>query len=152
MGLRFQSADNQVRLPWMVSTQLYHSVERIVGLILERHQGWLPLWLAPEQVRVIPVSEQNQEYASELLQMLLNKNFRASLDHRNEKLGAKLRAVDRARVPITLIVGNQEEQVHHVALRRNGREETQQSVDISTVMEQLTAERDSKLCPQPFEE
>lgn len=152
MGLRYQGADNEVHLPWLVYAQLFQSVERIVGMILEQNHGWLPLWLAPEQIRIIPVSEQNKEYASELLQMLLNKNFRASVDQRNEKLGAKLRAVDRAKVPIALIVGNQEEQSHDVAVRRAGREETQLTVNVSALLDQLTAERDSKRCPQPFEE
>ena len=152
MGLRYQGADNTVHLPWLVHARLYHSVDRIVGLILEKNRGWLPLWLAPEQIRVIPVSEQNKEYASELLQTLLQKNFRASLDQRNEKLGAKLRAADRAKVPIALIVGSQEELNQNVAVRRFGREESQTTVPFSTLLEQLTEERDSKRCPEPFEE
>lgn len=152
IGLRYQGADNQVHLPWMITAQAFQSVERIVGLLLEKHQGWLPLWLAPEQVRIIPVSEKNKAYASELLQMLLDNKFRATVDQRNEKLGAKLRAVDRAKVPIVLIVGNQEEQGHDVALRRHGREETQLKLSTSELLEMLIEERDSKRCPQPFEE
>jgi threonyl-tRNA synthetase len=152
LGLRYQGADNEVHLPWLIHAQLFQSVERIVGLMLEQNHGWLPLWLAPEQIRVIPVSEQNKEYASELLQTLLKKNFRASLDQRNEKLGAKLRAVDRAKVPIALIVGSQEELNQNVAVRRFGREESQTTVPLSILLEQLTEECDSKRCPEPFEE
>lgn len=152
MGLRYQGNDNNIHLPWMLFGRLFHSVERTIGLLLEKDHGWLPLWIAPEQVRIIPVTEEQQEQVLEIEKALLAKNFRTFVDLRHEKLGAKLRAADRAKVPVVLLIGNPKEQHLEVVVRRRGREEALPLAQFSELVNLLVEERDSKRSVQPFEE
>lgn len=106
--LHYVGADNKNHRPVMIHRAPFGSMERFTGVLIEHFAGNFPLWLAPEQVRVLPVSEKVEEYAGDSLQILKSAGLRASLDTHDEKLGAKIRRAEMDKVPLMLIVGEKE--------------------------------------------
>jgi threonyl-tRNA synthetase len=95
-------------------------MERFVAILIEHCAGQFPLWLTPEQVRLLPVSEKFNEYAKSVANNLKNYDIRASVDESNEKVGKKIREAELARVPYMLIIGDQEQQAQTVSARKKG--------------------------------
>lgn len=98
---------NRVR-PVMVHRTVLGSMERFMGILIEQFAGKFPLWIAPEQVRLIPVTERHQEFAAGVAAQLREKGFRVNLDSRNEKVGYKIRAAQMEKVPYMLVIGDKE--------------------------------------------
>jgi threonyl-tRNA synthetase len=105
----------------MVHRALLGSVERFFGILIEHYAGAFPLWLAPTQVEICPVSEKVADYAKHLLETLKNHGIRAHLDDRNEKLPAKIRDAQLQKIPYMLVVGPKEGEAGTVSVRHRGK-------------------------------
>jgi threonyl-tRNA synthetase len=110
------SAGSEAR-PVMIHRAILGSLERFIGVLLEHTGGILPFWLAPEQLRVLSLSEKTEGYAGEIANLMRQHGFRASADLRNEKLGFKVREAELAKVPYMAVVGEREAASRHVSLR-----------------------------------
>ncbi len=117
-GLEYVGSDGQLRTPVMVHRALFGSIERFFGVLIEHYTGAFPVWLAPVQAVVVPVSDKYSDYAREVLRELQRAKVRAQLDDRNEKLNARIRDAQLQKVPFMLVVGEREAQSRSVAVRR----------------------------------
>ena len=117
-GLEYVGADGHAHTPLMVHRALLGSVERFFGVLIEHYAGAFPLWLAPVQAVVLPVSERHFEYAASVAGKLRAAKFRVQLDDRNEKLNARIRDAQLQKNPLMLVVGDREAQGQGVAVRR----------------------------------
>lgn len=115
--LSFVGEDNRPHQPYMVHRALMGSVERFFGVLIEHYAGEFPLWLAPVQVAVLPVTDQQLPYARETAQKLTQRGYRVEVDTSNERIGYKIRAWTLQKVPYMLVVGAKEAQSGHVAVR-----------------------------------
>ena len=118
--LTYVGADNGRYRPVMIHRAPFGSMERFVALLIEHCAGNFPLWLAPEQVAILPISEKFQEFAEQLQSELLAADIRSTVDHRDEKIGRKIRDAEVQKIPYMLIIGEKEAQTGTVAVRRHG--------------------------------
>lgn len=118
--LEYVGADNQKHTPVMIHRAPFGSLERFVAVLIEHCAGNFPLWLAPEQIAVLPISERFNEYGQKVLDILKNSDIRGFLDDRNEKIGRKIRDAEVSKVPFMLLVGEKEALENKVAVRRHG--------------------------------
>jgi threonyl-tRNA synthetase len=116
-GLEYVGPDNQPHRPVMIHRAPLGSMERFLGILIEHFAGAFPLWLAPEQVRVLPISEKVTEYAHQVLGKLRDAGFRAAADLRPEKIGAKIRDAQLEKIPVMLVVGAKEAESGSVSYR-----------------------------------
>ena len=137
--LEYTGADNQKHRPVMIHRAPFGSMERFVAVLLEHTAGHLPLWLAPEQVAILPISEKFNDYAREVARQLDASDIRATIDDRNEKIGRKIRDNQMRRMPYMLIVGEKEQENGEVSVRKSG-EGDLGSMKIATFAENLTRE------------
>ena len=127
-GLTYQGEDNVEHTPAMIHRALLGSLERFIGVYLEHTGGELPVWLAPEQARVLPVSEAHRGLAGELADELRELEIRAGLDERPETLGKRIRAAELEKIPFVVVVGERESR-DSLAVRRRHGEQTTESLD-----------------------
>ncbi len=118
--LEYIGSDNQKHRPVMIHRAPFGSMERFVAVLIEHTAGKFPLWLTPEQVVILPISEKYNDYAEKVLNFLNNSDIRAVLDDRNEKIGKKIRDNELKRIPYLLIVGEKEAEEGKVAVRKQG--------------------------------
>jgi threonyl-tRNA synthetase len=118
--LEFTDADGSKKRPVMIHRAPFGSLERFTAVVLEHTAGHLPLWLSPDQVKVLPISEKYEEYAEKICELLKNSEIRASIDARNETLGKRIREISLLRVPVIAIVGEKEATEGTVSVRREG--------------------------------
>jgi len=118
--LEYIGADNTAHRPVMIHRAPFGSMERFVAILIEHCAGKFPLWLMPEQVKILPISDRFNEYAQGLLEVLENYDIRALVDKRPEKIGRKIRDAEMERIPYMLIVGEQEAEQGTVSVRRQG--------------------------------
>ena len=118
--LGFTTADNQQDTPLIIHRAPLGTHERFIGFLLEHYAGKFPLWLAPMQVKVLPISDKYLDYANSVAQQLKNADIRAAVDDRQEKIGKKIRDTELLKVPYMLIVGEKEMQENVVSVRRQG--------------------------------
>ena len=137
--LEFTGNDNQKHRPVMIHRAPFGSMERFVAVLLEHTAGKLPLWLIPEQVAVLPISEKFNDYANNVVAELDELGVRAFVDDRNEKIGKKIRDNELKKVPYLLIVGEKEAQNNEVAVRKQG-EGDKGSMKIINFAEQINNE------------
>ncbi|WP_010664282.1 threonine--tRNA ligase [Marinilabilia salmonicolor] len=119
-NLEYIGQDNQKHRPIMIHRAPFGSMERFVAVLIEHTAGKFPLWLTPEQVVILPISEKFNEYAKNVSNFLNNSDIRAVLDERNEKIGKKIRDNELKRIPYLLIVGEKEAENNQVSVRRQG--------------------------------
>ena len=119
-GLEYTDADGSKQRPVMIHRAPFGSIERFTAVVLEHTAGHLPLWLAPDQVKVLPISEKFADYAEKVCNSLKNCDIRASIDARNETLGKRIREIALLRVPVLVIVGEKEAAEGTVSVRREG--------------------------------
>jgi threonyl-tRNA synthetase len=117
-GLEYVGSDGHLHTPVMVHRALLGSIERFFGVLIEHYTGAFPVWLAPVQAVVLPVSDKHASYAREVLEELRRAKVRAQLDDRNEKLNARIRDSQLQKVPFMLVVGDREAHNRSVAVRR----------------------------------
>jgi threonyl-tRNA synthetase len=115
--LHYIGADNEKHRPVMIHRAPFGSMERFCGVLIEHFAGDFPVWLAPEQVRLAPISDKIGDYGPQLLKQLRDAGIRATLDDRNEKLGAKLRRAELDKIPYTLVLGGKEAETLSVSVR-----------------------------------
>ncbi|MBD3766391.1 MAG: threonine--tRNA ligase [Gammaproteobacteria bacterium] len=137
--LNYISDDGSKKRPVMLHRALFGSLERFCGILIEHYEGKFPLWLAPIQLSVLPVSEVFDEYAKKVVAELRKSGYRVELDLRNEKLGYKIREHSMQRIPYTLVVGEQERNSGSVNVRVRGGE-TLGNMSMTQLMERLARE------------
>ena len=115
--LEYNGADGEKHRPIMIHRVAFGSIERFIGILIEHYAGAFPLWLSPEQVRIIPVSDKQNDYAEKLLASLKAAGLRASIDTRAEKMGWKIRQAQLEKIPYMLIVGDKEVESGLVSVR-----------------------------------
>jgi threonyl-tRNA synthetase len=118
-GLTFAGEDNHEHTPYVIHRALLGSLERFMGILIEHFGGDFPLWLAPEQVRVLPVSDRFRADAESLADDLRVHGFRASVDERGETLGRRIRDAELLKVPYVVVWGERES-LDSLAVRRRG--------------------------------
>jgi len=118
--LEYMGNDNVKHRPVMIHRAPFGSMERFVAVLIEHTAGKFPLWLTPEQVVILPISEKFNEYAKKVESLLNNYDIRTLIDDRNEKIGKKIRDNELKRIPYLLIVGEKEEQSETIAVRKQG--------------------------------
>ena len=116
--LTYVGEDGKEHQPYMVHRALLGSLERFFGILIEHYGGAFPLWLAPEQVRVLPITQHQLEYARDIADQLRRADVRVSVDEDSEKIGAKIRRAQMEKVPYMLVVGGREAEAGAVAVRR----------------------------------
>ena len=142
--LTYVGADNGRYRPVMIHRAPFGSMERFVALLIEHCAGNFPLWLAPEQVAILPISEKFQDFAEHLQSELLAADIRSTVDHRDEKIGRKIRDAEVQKIPYMLIIGEKEAQTGTVAVRRHGQGQGE-SLEIPAFVALLQKELESVL-------
>ena len=118
--LEYTGSDNAKHRPVMIHRAPFGSLERFVAILIENTAGNFPLWLSPDQIAVLPISEKYEDYANELYLRLQEKDLRGYVDHRNEKMGRKIRDAEIAKVPFMIVVGEKEQAEGIVSVRKKG--------------------------------
>lgn len=137
--LEYVGSDNQKHRPIMIHRAPFGSMERFVAVLIEHTAGKFPLWLTPDQVVILPISEKFNDYAKQVCDYLNDRDIRTLLDDRNEKIGRKIRDNELKRIPYMLIVGEQEAEKQEVSVRKQG-EGDKGSMNFVTFAELLTQE------------
>jgi len=120
LGATYIGEDGGKHLPVMLHRAIFGSLERFMGILIEHHAGNLPLWLAPVQVKVLTITSDSDEYAAEIVKLLVDQGIRAEADLRNEKISYKVREHSVAKIPVQFAVGQRELENRTVAIRRIG--------------------------------
>jgi len=137
--LNFTNKDNQPETPLIIHRAPLGTHERFIGFLLEHYAGKFPAWLAPVQVRILPISDKFADYGRELLALLKKADIRADLDDRSEKVGKKIRDAELMKVPYMFVIGEKEVTERKVSVRRQGSGD-QGSQDISSIISTLKLE------------
>jgi threonyl-tRNA synthetase len=137
--LEYTNKENHPETPLIIHRAPLGTHERFIGFLLEHYAGKFPLWLAPHQVKLLPISDKYIEYAQTILESLKNADIRAGIDDRSEKIGKKIRDTELARIPYMLIIGEKEVTEKKVAVRRQGKGDLG-SQDIETFITELKKE------------
>jgi threonyl-tRNA synthetase len=137
--LEFRNQNNETETPLIIHRAPLGTHERFIGFLLEHYAGKFPLWLAPVQVKILPISDKFLSYAENLLSQLKNNDIRAEIDDRSEKIGKKIRDTELAKIPLMLIIGEKEVNDKKVSLRRQGKGD-EGVKDLSEVVEMVQDE------------
>jgi threonyl-tRNA synthetase len=121
--LTYKGSDNELHRPVMIHRAPFGSMERFIAILLEHTAGNFPLWLIPDQVIVLSISEKYEKYAKKVLNVLENNEIRALIDNRNETMGKKIREAEMKKIPYMVIVGENEEQENKISVRQHGGED-----------------------------
>ncbi len=121
--LTYKGSDNELHRPVMIHRAPFGSLERFIAILLEHTMGNFPLWLTPEQVIILSLSEKYEKYTEKVLKLLENNEIRTQTDNRSETVGKKIREAEVAKIPYMLIVGEQEEKNGTVSVRKHGGED-----------------------------
>ena len=137
--LQYKGSDNENHRPVMIHRAPFGSLERFIALLLEHTGGNFPLWLIPVQAIVLPISEKHEKYAEKVLKSLENHEIRGLIDARNETVGKKIREAEMKKVPLMIVVGEQEENANQISVRKHGGESLG-SMDIESFAEIINEE------------
>jgi threonyl-tRNA synthetase len=121
--LTYKGSDNELHRPVMIHRAPFGSMERFVAILLEHTAGNFPIWLMPDQVIVLSISEKYEKYAEKVLNLLENDEIRALIDNRNETMGKKIRDAELKKIPFMIIVGENEENENKISVRQHGGED-----------------------------
>ncbi|MGD9852050.1 MAG: threonine--tRNA ligase [Nitrospirales bacterium] len=128
-GLTYIGEDGKTHQPIMIHRALLGSIERFFGILVENYAGAFPMWLAPVQVKILPISDKHHDYAQQVEKRLRQGGVRVELDLRNEKIGLKIREAEKAKIPLMVVVGDREAESQTLSVRqRNGKNLGTQSV------------------------
>ncbi|HRZ13403.1 MAG TPA: threonine--tRNA ligase [Kiritimatiellia bacterium] len=141
--MAFTGADGKDHRPYMVHRALFGSIERFFGILTEHYAGAFPFWLAPEQARVLPLTDKQAEYARSVAAALRDAGFRVGLDERPEKLGARIRDAQLMKIPYMLVAGGREAEAKTVAVRSRT-EGDRGAVDLPALITMWKAEEDRR--------
>jgi len=143
-GLTYTDSDNTHKQPFMIHRAIFGSLERFFAVLLEHYAGAFPLWLAPVQVKILPISDDLNEVGRKALELLRENGIRVELDSRSEKIGYKIREAETKKVPVMLIIGKREAEQGTVSYRRHG-EGDLGPMQLSEIISLLRLEIDSKM-------
>ena len=118
--LNYIGEDGQKHRPVMIHRVAYGSLERFIGILIEHFAGAFPAWLAPVQVKILPITDRHMEYAKKVAKEMWDQNIRVVVDERNEKIGYKIREAQMQKIPYVLVVGDKEMESGTVAVRKRG--------------------------------
>ena len=127
LGCTYMGPDNREHMPYVIHRALFGSLERFVGILLEHYGGAFPFWLAPVQVRVIPVGEQHREAAAAVRDELERAGFRVDVDERDETVGKRIREAELEKIPKVVVYGDRESP-ESLAIRDRGGEQSKLSL------------------------
>lgn len=141
--LTYTGEDGLKHRPVMIHRVVYGSIERFIGILIEHYAGAFPAWLAPQQVRILPITDKHVAYAKKLADKMFDLGLRVHLDDRNEKLGYKIREAQVQKVPYTLVVGDKEMEEGTVNVRRRGEGDigAMKQADFIAMLQQEIAEK-----------
>ena len=122
--LTYVGEDGQKHRPVMIHRVVYGSIERFIGILIENYAGAFPTWLAPVQVKILPITDRHMDYAFELKKKMFDLGLRVEVDDRNEKVGYKMREAQVKKIPYMLVVGDQEMENGTVNMRKHGEKDT----------------------------
>ena len=142
--LEYVGADGEKHRPIMIHRVVFGSIERFIGILIEHFAGAFPTWLAPEQVRVMPMTDRNIPCAKEVMQQLTDKGFRVTMDERNEKIGYKIREAQVHKVPYMIVIGDKDEEKGVISVRTRKTGETT-PMELGEFIEKLDYEVKNKL-------
>ena len=148
--LEYTGADNKPHRPVMIHRAPFGSMERFIGVLIEHFAGAFPLWLSPEQVRILPLSEKSEEYARQVEQRFRDAGFRVSIDFKSGKVQAKIRDAQLELIPYMAVVGPREADQNAVALR-DRIEGDLGSMPIEEAIDKLKQEVNDRVVRQVFE-
>jgi threonyl-tRNA synthetase len=137
--LTYVGSDGEKHRPVMIHRVVFGSIERFIGVLIEHYAGAFPAWLAPVQVKILPVVEKHIEYADEIAKLLEENGIRVEIDPRNEKIGYKVREAQMEKVPYMLVVGDKEMENKHVAVRSR-KDGDQGSIPVDDFIERIKKE------------
>lgn len=144
MGLKYCQHEGVSQPPMMVCRSLFGSLERCIALLIEKWSGGVPLWLSPEQVRILPIAERHRDFAESLFQKMLGLGVRAAIDSRDEKMAAKIYDAQLERVPYAIVIGDQEQKNRDkVSVRSWNRQDTIQ-MSLEVFFEKLLKEIENR--------
>lgn len=141
--LEYNGADGEKHRPIMIHRVAFGSIERFIGILIEHFAGAFPLWLAPEQVKIIPVSDKQNDYANDVCQKLKAEGIRVSIDTRAEKMGWKIRQAQLEKIPYMLIIGDKEIEAGAVSVRSR-KDGDMGAVPVDEFLKKLTTEIETK--------
>ena len=141
--LTYVGEDGAKHRPVMVHRVVYGSIERFIGILIENYAGAFPAWLAPVQVRILPITDKHMDYAYELKRKMFDLGLRVEVDDRNEKTGYKIRESQVKKTPYTLVVGDQEMENHTAAVRKYG-EKDSEVMDVDAFVAYVQGKIESK--------
>lgn len=118
--LNYIGEDGQKHRPVMIHRVAYGSLERFIGILIEHFAGAFPAWLAPVQVKILPITDRHMDYAKKVAKEMWNQDIRVAVDERNEKIGYKIREAQMQKIPYVLVVGDKELENGTVAVRKRG--------------------------------
>src|SRR5699024_1540773 len=144
--LTYVGSDNNWHRPVIIHRAPFGSMERFTSILIEHFAGDFPVWLAPKQVQIIPVSDDSNDYAEQCASALKEQNIRVEVDTRSEKIGGKIRDAETSKIPFMLIVGSDEENAGPVSVRRH-KEGDIGTFELSEFISNITAEIDNKEVP-----
>jgi threonyl-tRNA synthetase len=142
--VKYRDRDGVDRRPYMIHRALLGSFERFLGVLIEYYGGNFPLWLAPIQIAILPITNGEKNYAEEIAEKLKEEGFRVHLDDRNEKIGYKISEAERQKIPYMIIVGKREVERKTVSLRKHGKGDLGE-MKIEEVISSLKEEIERKL-------
>jgi threonyl-tRNA synthetase len=137
-GLEYTDRDGQKKTPVMIHKALLGTIDRFLGVYIEHTAGAFPLWLAPEQVRVVPVNETHNDYAKEIYTLLQSHHVRVTLDTESDSMGKKIREAKTMKVPYFIVIGDQEMANKTVTLEK--RDGTKEVIDLETLTAKISTE------------
>ena len=143
-GLSYIGADNTPHRPVMIHRAPFGSMERFVGVLIEHFEGAFPLWLAPEQVRVLPISEKSAEYANRVHGALAGMGVRVSLDDSNDRIQARIRIAAEEKIPYMAVVGPRDADAGTVSVRARGVQKDLGAMPLEAFVESICKERDER--------
>ena len=135
----YVASDGSKQVPVMLHRAMFGSLERFIGILIEHHAGKFPLWLSPDQVAVLPISNEQNDYAINVKMLLEKKGLRSIIDDRNEKINYKIREHSVSKIPILMICGAKEVQNKTITIRRLGQEQ-QQTMGLEEAIKELSKE------------
>ena len=139
LGASYVANDGSKKIPVMLHRAMFGSLERFIGILIEHHAGKFPFWLSPEQVAVLPISSEQNDYAEKVKLLLEKKGLRSIIDLRNEKINYKIREHSVSKIPVLMICGSKEVQNNSITIRRLG-EEKQETISLEKAITFLQAE------------
>ncbi len=142
--LSYVGADNTKHRPVMIHRAPFGSMERFIGVLIEHFAGDFPLWLSPEQVRVMPISEKSEGYAREVADLLRNSKLRVTIDDSPERIQAKIRTAVEERVPYMAVVGPRDQEQRTISLRVRGEQKDRGAVGLEEFVGEMVREVDTK--------